>query len=142
MVTKEGHTDIVHLLLAARAQLLPNARFGKERAEKTLLFHAASRGHVDLVHLLLAEKADVGLADKNDETPLFRSPSGTLSCFFGSRFPFQASSHQKGYPLYDMATKVPSLRPGPRQHRAAPSSGHGGPEHTRQMLWGPKWVVL
>jgi ankyrin repeat protein len=67
VAAKNGHEDVVKLLLAAKAKVNCKEEFTNSHAP---LAKAAENGHEGIVKLLLAAKAEVDFEDINNNNPL------------------------------------------------------------------------
>ena len=68
--SEEGHTEIVRMLLAARAKVNMRGSWGS-----TALLGASFDGSTEIVRMLLDAGADVNEKDENDHTPLWAAVS-------------------------------------------------------------------
>jgi ankyrin repeat protein len=68
-----GHTNIVSVLIAARANLNAVNQYGD-----TALMAAASNGHIDIVSVLIAARAEVNTANQYGYTALTAASVATL----------------------------------------------------------------
>uniref|UniRef100_A0A0G4ICY2 Uncharacterized protein n=1 Tax=Chromera velia CCMP2878 TaxID=1169474 RepID=A0A0G4ICY2_9ALVE len=66
LVSDRGHTDIVRLLVDAKANVDMQDKNGQ-----TALILVSCKGHADIVRLLVDAKANVDMQDKNGKTALF-----------------------------------------------------------------------